>query len=310
LPLEAGKSYPVAVEVKYDNQGSPAVRFGWGAAPALLTDDEAERVRAADAVVVCAGFNIMLEGEGADRSYELPGGQTDLIRSAVALNPRTIVVLNSGGVVATADWIGRVPAVLQAWYPGQEGGTAVAEIIMGAVNPSGRLPVTYEKRKEDSPSFGNYPGTNGTVNYAEGILVGYRWFDAKGVAPLFPFGFGLTYTTFSYDKFHVEATGDGHWAVNFKVTNNGTRTGAEVSEVYVSPPVTSKAHRPIRELRGFSRESLATDQSIDVTIILDRSAFSYFDEARHDWVVEPGTYTIEVGSSSRNILLDGPVTVE
>jgi len=310
VQLEAGRAYPVAVEVRYDNQGSPAVRFAWGAAPALLTDDEAARVRAADAVVVCAGFNIMLEGEGADRSYALPDGQPELIRTAAALNPRTIVVLNSGGVVATADWIGRVPAVLQAWYPGQEGGRAVAEIIMGAVNPSGRLPVTYEKRREDSPSYGNYPGTNGTVNYAEGILVGYRWFDAKGVAPLYPFGFGLSYTTFSYDKFHVEPTDDGRWAVTFEVTNNGTQPGAEVSQVYVSPPVTSKASRPIRELRGFSRESLLTDQSITVTIVLDRSAFSYFDEGKRDWVVEPGDYTIEVGSSSRHILLDGPVTVK
>jgi beta-glucosidase len=310
VPLEGGRTYPVAVEVRYDNQGSPAVRFGWGAAPALLTDDEAARVRDADAVVVCAGFNIMLEGEGSDRSYELPNGQPDLIRKAVSLNPRTIVVLNSGGVVATADWIGRVPAVLQAWYPGQEGGTAVGEIIMGAVDPSGRLPVTYEKRREDSPSFGNYPGTNGSVNYAEGILVGYRWFDAKGVAPLYPFGHGLTYTTFSYDKFHVEPAANGQWAVSFQVTNNGTQAGTEVSQIYVSPPVSSKAGRPIRELRGFSRESLATDQSIAVTVILDRSAFTYFDETKHDWVVEPGSYTIEVGSSSRNILLDGPVNVQ
>jgi beta-glucosidase len=181
---------------------------------------------------------------------------------------------------------------------------------MGSVNPSGRLPITYEKRREDSPSFGNYPGSNGTVNYAEGILVGYRWFDAKGVAPLYPFGYGLTYTTFHYDKFHVEATGDGHWAVTFDVTNNGTQAGDEVSELYVSPPVTSKALRPIRELRGFSRESLLTDQTITITIILDRHAFSYFDEAKGDWAVEPGPYTIEVGSSSRKILLGGPVSIE
>jgi beta-glucosidase len=309
VSLEAGKSYPLALEVRYDNQGSPAVRFAWGAVPPLLTGEEAARVRAADAVVVCVGYNIMLEGEGADRAYELPNDQPELIRRAVALNPRTIVVVNSGGVVATADWIGQVPAVLQAWYPGQEGGRAVADIIMGAVNPSGRLPITYEKRVEDSPSHGNYPGSNGTVKYAEGILVGYRWFDAKGVAPLYPFGFGLTYTTFSYDKLHIEPTGDGRWSVTFQVTNNGSRTGTEVSQVYVSPPVTSRAGRPIRELRGFSRESLETDQSISVTIILDRSAFSYFDESKHEWVVEPGSYTIEVGSSSRDIILTGPVAL-
>jgi beta-glucosidase len=308
--LEAGKAYPISVEARYNNEGSPAVRFAWGEAPPPLTDEEAGRVRSADAVVVCAGYNLMLEGEGADRTYELPNDQPELIRRAAGLNPRTIVVLNSGGVVATADWIGRVPAVLQAWYPGQEGGQAVAEIITGAVNPSGKLPITYERRREDSPSFGNYPGSNGKVSYAEGILVGYRWFDTKGVAPLYPFGFGLTYTTFSYGKLHVDPTPEGRWAVTFEVTNNGTMNGDEVSQVYVSPPVTSKAARPVRELRGFSREHLATDQTMTVTVLLDRHSFSYFDEAKGDWVVEPGSYTIEVGSSSRNIILTSPAEMK
>jgi beta-glucosidase len=310
VPLVAGKAYAIEVNVHYDNKGSPAVKFAWGAAPPLLTDDEAERVRTADAAVVCAGFNLMLEGEGSDRTYELPGRQPDLIRAVSALNPRTVVVLNSGGSVATADWIDRVPAVLQAWFPGQEGGRAVAEVLMGKVNPSGKLPLTYERRWEDTPSLGHYPGEKGKVDYAEGLLVGYRWFDAKGIAPLFPFGFGLSYTTFSYDKFHVDPTGDGRWAVTFEVTNNGTQAGDEVSQVYVSPPVTSKARRPIRELRGFSRESLVTDQTMSVTVILDRHAFSYFDEAKGAWVVEPGTYTIEVGSSSRKIQVGGPVAVD
>jgi beta-glucosidase len=310
VPLVAGRAYPIEVNVHYDNKGSPAVRFAWGAAPPLLTDAEAQRVRTADAAVVCAGFNLMLEGEGSDRTYELPGRQPELIRAVSALNPRTVVVLNSGGSVETASWIDRVPAVLQAWYPGQEGGRAVAEVLTGKVNPSGKLPMTYERRWEDTPSFGHFPGEKGKVDYAEDILVGYRWFDAKGVAPLFPFGFGLSYTTFSYDKFHIEATGDGHWAVTFQVTNNGTQTGDEISEVYVSPPVTSRAGRPIRELRGFSRETLLTDQSITVTIILDRHAFSYFSEAKGDWVVEPGTYTVEVGTSSRKILVGGPVAVD
>jgi beta-glucosidase len=310
VPLVAGNAYPIQVNVHYDDKGSPAVKFAWGLAPPLLTDAEAERVRTADAAVVCAGFNLMLEGEGSDRTYKLPGHQPDLIRAVSALNPRTVVVLDSGGTVATADWINHVPALLQVWYPGQEGGRAVAEVLLGKVNPSGKLPMTYEKRWEDTPSLGHYPGKDGKVDYAEGILVGYRWFDAKGVAPLFPFGFGLSYTTFSYDKFHIDPMADGQWAVTFQVTNNGTQTGDEISEVYVSPPVSSRAGRPIRELRGFSRERLLTDQSITVTIILDRSAFTYFDEGKHDWAVEPGPYTVEVGSSSRNILLGGPVKVD
>ena len=228
-PLEAGRTYAIEVMAHHDKQGPPGVHFAWGAAPPLLTDDEAARVRTADAVVVCAGFNVMLEGEGADRTYELPNDQPELIRMAAALNPRTIVVLNSGGVVATADWIGRVPALVQAWYPGQEGGRAVAEVLTGAVNPSGKLPITYEKRREDSPSYGHYPGSGGKVDYAEGILVGYRWFDTKGVAPLYPFGYGLSYTTFHYDKLHIEPTQDGRWSVTFDVTNNGSQSGDEVS---------------------------------------------------------------------------------
>jgi beta-glucosidase len=305
--LEAGKTYPIQVEARYEGQGSPAVRFAWGAAPPDLTDEDARRIRSADAVVVCAGFNLMLEGEGADRTYELPNQQSDLIRKVAALNPRTIVVLNSGGVVATADWVGQVPALLQAWYPGQEGGRALAEILLGTVNPSAKLPISYEKRREDSPSFGNYPGTNGKVDYAEGIFVGYRWFDAKGVAPLFPFGFGLSYTTFHYAKLQVDPAPDGHWTVTYEVTNNGTRNGDEVSEIYVSPPAPSRVTRAVRELKGFSRVSLATDETKVVTVVLDRHAFEYFDEAKGAWEVEPGSYTIAVGSSSRDLRLTAPV---
>jgi beta-glucosidase len=308
--LEAGRSYPIQVNVRYDDKGSPAVRFAWGRLPPLLTDDEANRVRTADAAIVCAGFNLMLEGEGSDRTYGLPAGQEDLISAVAALNQRTIVVLNSGGSLATAGWIGRVPAVLQAWYPGQEGGRALAEILTGRVNPSGKLPVTFERRWEDTPSFGHYPGAHGKVDYAEDILVGYRWFDTKGIVPQFPFGYGLSYTTFHYDKLHVEPTQDGHWSVTFDVTNNGTQRGAEISEVYVSPPVTSKVMRPVRELRGFSRAELDTDQTITVTVVLDPRAFSYYDMAKGDWVVDPGSYTIEVGSSSRTIQLAAPVSVD
>jgi beta-glucosidase len=296
--LEANRSYALVVASVYDNVGSPAVRFGWCPAPELIPASDVAKVRAADAVIVSAGFNAATEGEGTDRSFDLPAEQRDLILQAASLNPRTVVVINSGGVVGTEDWISRVPAVVQG------------EILTGKVSPSGKLPISYAKRFEDTAPYGNYPGAQGKVDYAEGILVGYRWFDTRGVAPLFPFGHGLSYTTFSYAKLHVEPSQDGRWAVIFDVTNNGTMNADEVSQVYVSPPVTSKAHRPVRELRGFSRESLATDQTITVTIVLDRKAFSYFDESKADWVVEPGSYTIEVGSSSRKILLALPVEVD
>jgi beta-glucosidase len=277
--------------------------------PAAFTDDEARTIREAGAAVVCVGFDQELEGEGHDRSFELPAGQSDLIRRVAALNPRTIVVVNSGGAVATADWIAKVPAVLQAWYPGQEGGRAVAEIITGAVNPSGKLPISYPARVEDSASAGNYPGLNGRVDYAEGIFVGYRWFDEKGIRPLFPFGFGLSYTSFTYSRIRTDRTDDGRWSVTFSVTNNGGRGGDEITEVFVSPPVFSSIPRAVRELKGFSRVSLAFDETKTVTVILDRDAFSYFDETKGTWAVEPGSYTIAVGSSSRDLQLTAPVDV-
>ena len=309
VALEAGRSYALSVTARYDGVGSHAVRFAWGALPALLTADEERRVHAADAVVVSAGYNLMLEGEGADRAFELPAGQTDLIRRVAALNPRTVVVLNSGGVVATADWIDQVPALLQAWYPGQEGGRALGEILTGALSPSGKLPISFERRREDGASYGNYPGTDGKVDYAEGILVGYRWFDAKGIKPLFPFGYGLSYTSFHYDRLRIDAQPDGKYVVKFDVTNNGTMEGDEIAEIYVSPPVPSRVPRAVRELKGFGRVHLADDQTATASIELDRHAFEYFDEAAGRWATEPGRYTIAVGTSSRSLLLTGSVDI-
>jgi beta-glucosidase len=309
VALEAGSVHALDIDFKYDNQGPPAVRFAWGETPPLLSDAEAAQVKAADAVVVAAGFNAMTEGEGTDRAYDLPDRQVELIQRAAALNPRTVVVVYSGGVVGTAGWIGRVPALVQAWYPGQEGGRALGEILAGTVNPSGKLPITYEARREDSPSFGNFPGTNGSVDYAEGIFVGYRGFDHRGIAPLFPFGYGLSYTSFHYANLAVAPDAAGTWKVSFDVTNIGTLRGDEVAQVYVSPPVTSRVPRPVRELKGFGRVSLLPDQTAGVSVVLDRRSFSYFDEKKGDWVVEPGSYTIEVGSSSRTILLSAPAPV-
>jgi len=210
--------------------------------------------------------------------------------------------------VATADWIGKVPALLQAWYPGQEGGKAIAEILFGYVNPSGKLPISYEKRWEDCAAYGNYPGVHGKVTYAEGILVGYRWFDAKGIEPLFPFGFGMSYTTFRYGGLKVEPTADGHWNVSFEVTNTGPRAGDEVAEVYVSPPPSSVLRAP-RELKGFARLSLRPGETKSATVTLDRKAFAYFSETGKGWSVDPGAYSISVGASSRDPRLTASVDV-
>ena len=306
--LEAGREYKLEVTYLHREGATSSFQFAWGAAPPPLSPADKASLAAADAVIVSAGFNAILEGEGSDRTYALPPRQTELIREVAALNPRTIVVLNSGGSVATADWIGQVPALLQAWYPGQEGGKAIAEILFGNVNPGGKLPISYEKRWGDCAAYGNYPGVNGKVTYAEGILVGYRWFDAKGIEPLFPFGFGMSYTTFKYDGLKVEPTADGAWNVTFQVTNTGARAGAEVAQVYVSPPPSAVLRAP-RELKGFARLSLQPGETKSATVTLERKAFAYFSEAKKAWTVDPGAYSISVSASSRDPRLTASVDV-
>jgi beta-glucosidase len=300
--LVAGHTY--ALEVKFFRRTQESyIHFGWGLAPPPLTEAERARVRAADAVVVCAGYDSQSQAEGADRPYELPLGQTELIQLAAGLNPRTVVVLNASGGVATSDWIGRVPALLNAWYPGQEGGRALAEILFGDVNPSGKLPISFEKRWEDCAAYGRFPFTQkDQVDYAEGVFVGYRWFDRQGIEPLFPFGFGLSYTKFKYDHLRVLPANDGGYEVTFDVTNTGGREGAEVAQVYVGAPP-SRVPRPVRELKGFVRVALQSGQTQTRSVMLAREAFAYFDEQKESWTVEPGNYSISVGGSSRDLPL-------
>jgi beta-glucosidase len=306
--LEAGQTYDLSVTYLHRNTSTSFVHFAWGAAPPALSPADKEIIQSADAVIVSAGFNMLLESEGSDRTYDLPGDQAELIKTVAALNAHTIVVLNSGGSVATSGWIGQVPALLQAWYPGQEGGRAIAEILFGNVNPSGKLPISYEKRWEDSAAYGHYPGVGGKVTYAEGILVGYRWFDSKGIEPLFPFGFGLSYTTFGYEHLRISPANDGRWDVTFDVTNTGSRAGDEVAEVYVSAPP-SDVLRPPRELKGFARLSLLPGETKTATVTLDRKAFAYFSDAKKAWTVDAGAYSVSVSASSRDPRLTASIDV-
>lgn len=301
LALEAGSKHRLRIEY-FQGSGDAIVRFGWGLTPhdEALPPGLAERVRTADAVVVCAGFMMDEESEGFDHGFPLPEGQPELIRTVSALNPRTIVALHTGNRVATADWIGGVPALLQAWFPGQSGGQALAEILFGDINPCAKLPVTYEARWEDNAAFGHFPGQDGHVDYAEDIFVGYRWFDHKNLTPLFPFGHGLSYTTFRYDDVRVAATGDGGASVTFRLTNTGARAGTEVAQVYVEPPP-GNVPRAVRELKGFARVALAPGESRSVTVPLARDAFTYFDGEARTWRTTPGQHVIAVGASSRDL---------
>ncbi len=284
-------------------------------------DPAAEKMAAsAEAVVVVVGFDPATESEGADRTFRLPPGQDELIQKMAALNKHTIVAIISGGGVDMNGWIDRVPALLQAWYPGQEGGTALAQIVFGDANPSGRLPVSFERRWKDNPVHDSYyPEAGSTrVAYKEGVFVGYRGYERSGVKPLFPFGYGLSYTTFRYRNLSVHRVGGSAGAgsrdpglgyeVSFDVTNSGNREGAEVAEIYVGES-RPRVPRPAKELKGFARVSLRAGATERVRILLDRRAFSYYDTGAHEWRVDPGEFTIFAGHSVEQIELKATITL-
>lgn len=278
------------------------------AGPQKLLDEAVATAKESDIALVFVGYAWKLETEGKDRpSMDLPEGQDELIQRVAAVNKRTIVVFNAGGSVELMKWIDQVPGVIDGWYGGEEGGDAVADLLFGDVNPSGKLPFTFLRRIEDSPSYGNYPGENLKVKYAEGIYVGYRYFDKHPEAtPLFPFGFGLSYTKFSYSKLHVPKTmsGDATATVSVVVRNTGTRKGAEVAQMYIGDP-SATVDRPVRELKGFERVELAPGESKTVTFQIDRRALSFYSTERQGWIAEPGRFEVYVGSSSRDLALHG-----
>ncbi|HEY1207575.1 MAG TPA: glycoside hydrolase family 3 C-terminal domain-containing protein [Bryobacteraceae bacterium] len=267
---------------------------------ATLLKEAAALAAKSDVAVVFVGNSSKLEAESFDRkTLGLPAGQDDLIQAVAAANPRTVVVLIAGSPVLMDGWIARIPALLAAWYPGQEGGHAIADILFGDANPSGKLPMTFLKEWKDSPAYGHYPGENGVVEYAEGIYVGYRHFDKHNIEPLFPFGHGLSYTTFTYSDLKVS-----RHEVSLAVRNTGSREGAEVVQLYVGDRHSS-VDRPVKELKGFRRVVLKPGESKTVRFSLDKSAISYYSTARHEWVAEPGTFEVLVGASSRDIRLSG-----
>ncbi|HXM51304.1 MAG TPA: glycoside hydrolase family 3 C-terminal domain-containing protein [Pyrinomonadaceae bacterium] len=276
-----------------------------------LADAEGKKLAAkADVVVLAVGFDPGSESEGADRTFSLPPGQDQLIQEIAAVNKNTIVVLTSGGSAAMDAWLDRVPALIETWYPGQEGGTALAENLFGEVNPSGRLPVTFERRWEDNPVHDNYYPTAGSnrVAYKEGVFVGYRGYEKNNTQPLFPFGFGLSYTTFKYSNLAIKPLKSGSYEVSFEVKNTGIREGAEVAQVYVGGTHAS-VPRPAKELKGFSKVSLRPGETKRVTVALDTRALSYYDVNAKQWRAEAGDYDVLVGHSSAQIELRGRLSL-
>lgn len=319
LDLKAGQAVAMRLDYLPDVAYS---RMGLGVVPVdeLISPAALKMAAMADAAVVAVGFDPTSESEAYDRTFALPWGQEALIEAVAKANPKTVVTVTSGGGYATADWLGQVPALLQNWYPGQEGGRAVAEVLFGARSPEGKLPISFEREPQDNPTYHHYyapphaPGTHPTVNYGEGLFVGYRWYTSHPdrPQPLFPFGYGLSYTTFAFSGLEVKpavAHAGDTVQVSFELRNTGSRPGAEVAQVYVSDPSAS-VERPARELKAFEKVRLAPGQSRRVTVALDRRAFAYYDPGHNDWKIDPGRFVIRVGDASNHTPLTTDLTLE
>ena len=307
LELVAGQAYQLVVEYGTD----PAARWRMvrlGCPPPIAADPIQAAVDLAaqsDVAIVVAGLTHEWESEGFDRAdMSLVGQQDELIARVAAVNPNTVVILNVGSPVGM-PWLADVPAVLQSWYLGQESGNALADILLGKANPSGKLPITLPRRLEDNPAFINYPGENGRVQYGEGIFVGYRYYDKKAIEPLFPFGHGLSYTTFAYSNLRLngESFGpDDEIVVQVDVTNSGKVAGQEVVQLYVRDEQ-ARLVRPLQELKAFVKIALEPGETKTVTMQLDQQALAFYDTAVHDWVTESGMFELLISASSRDIRL-------
>ena len=305
IALTAGRTYQLSLE--YNNADvNFFAAYRLGHLPPIASDaiERAATLAAnSDVALVFVGTNGDWESEGHDRKdLELPGAQVALIERVAAANPNTIVVLQTGSSVVT-PWLEQVAGVVQAWFPGQECGNSVADVLFGIVNPSGKLTQTYPLRLEDNPTFINYPGDNGRVYYGEGIYIGYRYYEKKDVKTLFPFGFGLSYSSFEYNNLRLSTDKlkpDQTLSIQVDVTNTSTRAGQEIVQIYVRDPVSS-VHRPNKELKNFSKVSLEPGETKTVTITLAREAFAYWDDLKHAWVAEAGEFEVLVGSSSTDI---------
>ena len=317
LEFKAGEVYEFVVE--HVNRGG-SISVGTVFQPAIVEDEATVKALSeAECVVVCLGHNNFTEKENSDRTFELPQGQLDYLNMVLKYNKNVVVVLNGGGGIEMSPWMNEVKAVLMAWYPGQQGGLAVSEIITGKISPSGKLPISIEEKIEDNPCSANYHenvdrirskkiNPHARVEYREGLFVGYRGYEKNGVKPLFPFGFGLSYTTFDYSNINIVKDGK-EFVVNFDVKNTGKVAAAEVAQVYVGDDECSLV-RPAKELKGFGKVMLQPGETKTVSVRLSDEAFRFYDPILRQWMVEPGVFTVHVGASSADIRLTGKLTVE
>lgn len=302
LDLEAGRRYEVVLEQRAEAGAPQAAVVDVGAelevadeTASLLAEAEAAAA-AADVAVVVVGSSEQFESEGFDRSsLELPAGQDEVVRRVLDANPATAVVLNCGAPVLL-PWLDRAPATLVAWYPGQEGADALVDVLLGRSDPGGRLPTTWPRAERDTPSFLHYPGESGAVRYGEELYLGYRFYDARHIEPMVPFGHGCSYTTFEWGDARLEGSGTSV-TVEVPVANVGDRRGTEVVQVYLAAPDTP-VRRPPKALVGWAKLRLSPGERTVARIPLDRRAFTRWDVAGHGWVVDPGRYELVVAASA------------
>lgn len=304
--LQLTEDKPVNIEVTYETNGA-APRLGVGIVPSedMLSAEATKILRDADAVLVTVGFDGTTESEGFDRTYDMPWPQNELISQVASLNPRTIVSITAGGSVETAPWIAKVPVLLHNYYPGQQGAAALAQILLGDHSPEGHLPFSWERTLDQNPASAHYleePGDGRVVHYSEGMFIGYRFYTSTKNQPLFPFGFGMSYTRFALSHLTVDKHSDDDVQVAFDIQNTGTRSGADVAQVYVGDP-SAKLKRPLMELKQFIKVRLKAGEKQHVVLHLDKRAFSYYDVNAKNWRVDPGQFQIYVGDSSEAIAL-------
>lgn len=305
IELKANEPHRLRID-HYENRGNADLVLGWRRLADNIVQTAVETAAKADVALIFAGLSDAVEVEARDRtSLDLPKEQTELIEAVARVNPKTIVIMTAGAPVLMNEWIEKVPAVVQAFYYGQEGGNAIADVLFGKISPSGKLPATFLRQWEDSPAFGHYPGDGQTVDYSEGIFVGYRWFDTKNIEPLFPFGHGLSYTKFEYSGIKLIPAKSAKaplLTVQFALQNVGKFDGGEAAQVYVRD-VQSSLPRPIKELKGFQKVFLKAGEKKIVSIALEQNAFAFYDPDKQGWLAEKGDFKILVGSSSRDIRL-------
>lgn len=339
--LKANKKYKLKLEY-YDHWGQTIIKLGWCPAGENLLADAVRTASQSDVAIVLVGTSAIFESEGRDRdNLRLPGDQDSLIKAVSKVNKHVVVVLTTGSPVSMNGWVDKVDGILEAWFGGSEAGNAIADIVLGKVDPSGKLPITFPKRWKNCSAYGSYNNpeayarsvadlrqpklTSGSAQaealerkrpgmqkqdsvsvYRDGIFVGYRWFDKHDIEPLFPFGYGLSYTAFSYRDLKIDNVSRNDslfYRVSFDLRNIGKIKGAEVAQLYVGP-VESSVDMPVKQLKGFRRVSLMPGESKRIEFTLNSDAFSYYDVREGKWVVHPGKYDVMIGSSSRDIRLE------